>query len=275
MPRSRSTRREVSNRVSSPISSYSRATRSKRRTKSRRCGSNPRGLAGTGCTPSHRDLESWSAACARGLSPQCAVQAAPNLAVLSELVLVVVHLGPRLECRLRLRVELARGRAAVDPENRQVGLDLPHNLRLEEDDILRIFAVQQGEIVHIEDPDELLDRGRMIVDADVDPAVVDARISTAVTDHEHRRALLAPLVSAGSLPGAQRRQETDGEVALCHLERPGQRLQDVLARKDVPLGREIPSDDVPRPREAFFPGIRRGAASRVDDAELALRRVFV
>src|SRR5881296_4441803 len=213
MPRSRSTRREVSNRVSSPISSCSRATHSKRRTKSRRCGSNPRGLAGTGCTPSHRDLESWSAACARGLSPQCAVQAAPNLAVLSELVLVVVHLGPRLECRLRLRVELARGRAAVEPENRQVGLDLPHNLRLEEDDILRIFAVQQGEIVHIEDPDELLDRGRMIVDADVDPAVVEAPIAPGLADDEEGRALLASFVASGALSRAERREETHREVA--------------------------------------------------------------
>src|SRR3989442_1470281 len=115
----------------------------------------------------------------------------------------------------------------------------------------------------------------MVIAPDVDPPVVEARVPTAVPDDEDRRALLAPLVAAGPLPGAQRREQTDGQVALRHLEGPGQRLQDFLPREDVPLGREISADDMPRLREAFFPGIRRGAAPRVDDADLALGRVFV
>src|SRR2546426_9574237 len=273
MPRSRSMRRGLSNRESSPTSLSSEATRSRRRSESRRCRSHPRGLAGNESTPSHRNLESGSAARARDLSRQRAVQAAPHLAVLAQLVLVVVHLGPRLERGFRLRVELAGGRAVVEAESRQAGLNLPHDVRFEEDDILRIFAGQEGEIVYVENADELLDRGRMVIDPDVDPTVVEARVSTAVPDDEDRRALLAPLVAAGPLPGAQRREQTDGQVALRHLEGPGQRLQDFLPREDVPLGREISADDMPRPREAFFPGIRRGAASRVDDADLALGRV--
>src|SRR5256712_4016897 len=270
MPRSTSPRRGLSNRVSSPTSSSCEATRSRRRTESPRCGSDPRGLAGTGCTPSRRSLEFCSAACARDLGLQRAVQAPPHLAVLAQLVLVVVHLGPSLERGFRLRVELAGGRAVVEAESREAGLNLPHDVRFEEDDILRIFAGQEGEIVYVEDADELLDRGRMVIDPDVDPTVVEARVSTAVPDDEDRRALLAPLVAAGPLPGAQRRHETDGQGALRHLEGPGQRLPDFLPREDVPLGREISADDMPRPREAFFPGIRRGAAPRVADPDLAL-----
>src|SRR5436309_10725063 len=114
----------------------------------------------------------------------------------------------------------------------------------------------------------------MVIDPDVDPTVVEARISTAVPDDQDRRALLAPLLTAGPLPRTQPREQADGQVTLRHLEGPGQRLQDFLTREDVPLGGEISADDMPGPREALFPGIRRGAASRVDDADLALRRVF-
>src|SRR2546422_4574587 len=209
MPRSRSPRKGLSNRVSSPTSSSSEATRSRRRTESPRCGSNPHGWAGTGCTPSHRDLESCSAAPAGDLGLQRAVQAPPHLAVLAQFVLVVVHLGPRLERGFRLPVELAGGRAVVEPESRQADLNLPHDVRFEEHDILRIFAGQEGEIVHVEDADELPDRGRMVIDPDVDPTVVEARVSTAVPDDEDRRALLAPFVAAGPLPRAQRREQAN------------------------------------------------------------------
>src|SRR5947209_12362607 len=117
MARSRSMRRGLWNQGSSPTSSSSGATRSRRRTESPRCGSDPRGLAGTACTPSRRSLEFCSAACARDLGLQRAVQAAPHLAVLAQLVLVVVHLGPRLERGFRFRVELAGGRAVRSEEH--------------------------------------------------------------------------------------------------------------------------------------------------------------
>src|SRR5437016_12875370 len=218
MPRSRSMRRGLSNRESSPTSLSSEATRSRRRSTSRRCRSHPRGLAGNESTPSHRNLESGSAARARDLSRQRAVQAPPHLAVLAELVLVVVHLGPRLERGLRLRIELAGGRAAVETEARQDGLNLPHDVRFEEHDILRIFAGQQGEIVHVEDADQLLDRGRIVIDPDVDPTVVEARISTAVPDDEDRRALLDPFVTARQQPRAKRPEQSEGQDALWSME---------------------------------------------------------
>src|SRR5439155_22020937 len=156
MPRSRSLRRGLSNRESSTTSLSSEATRSRRPSEPRRCRSPPRGLAGNESTPSHRNLDSGSAARARDVSRQRAVQAPPHLAVLAELVLVVVHLGPRLERGLRFRIELAGGRAAVETEARQAGLNLPHGVRLEEHDILRIFAGQQGEIVHVEDAKDVV-----------------------------------------------------------------------------------------------------------------------
>src|SRR3989475_6162849 len=107
MPRSTSPRRGLSNRVSSPTSSSCEATRSRRRTESPRCGSDPRGLAGTGGTPSPRDLESCSAACARDLGLQRAGQAPPHPSVLAQLVFVVVHLGPPLQRRFCLSVGLS------------------------------------------------------------------------------------------------------------------------------------------------------------------------
>src|SRR5436309_710394 len=216
-----------------------------------------------------------SAARSRDLGLQGAMQAAPHFPVLAQLVFVIVHLGPRLERGLRLRVELARRRAVVQPEGREVRLDLPDDVRLEDDDILRVFAGEQGEIVHVENANELLDRGGMVIDADVNPPVVEACVTTPVPDDEDRCTLLAPLVAPGALACAQRREEAHWQVALRHLEGTGQRLQDFLSREDVPLSREVSADDMSGPREAFFPGVRRGATARVDDADLALRRVLV
>src|SRR2546426_5058670 len=109
MPRSTSPRRGLSNRVSSPTSSSCEATRSRRRTESPRCGSDPRGLAGTGGTPSPRRLEFCLAACARDPGLQRAVQTPPHPSLLSQLFLVVFHLRPPLERGFRLLVQLSRG----------------------------------------------------------------------------------------------------------------------------------------------------------------------
>src|SRR5881398_4146504 len=68
----------------------------------------------------------------------------------------------------------------------------PDVVRLEDDDILWIFAGEQGEIVHVENANELFDRGGMVIDADVNPPVVEACVTTLVPDDEDRCALLAP-----------------------------------------------------------------------------------
>src|SRR3989454_7169080 len=154
-PASRRARQALSRRASLPISSSSAATRSKLLSGSRSCGSGPRGSAANACTRNRRNREGGavdqrsigarpprfasrrSAARRSDLGLQRAVQAAPHLPVLAQLVLVVVHLGPCLE----------RG-------------------------ILRILSGQEGQVVHVENADEFLDRGRMIVDPNVDPAVV-------------------------------------------------------------------------------------------------------
>src|SRR5207244_945782 len=118
-----------------------------------------------------------------------------------------------------------RIRTPVEPEGRETRLDLPHDVRLQDDDVSRIFAGQQGQVVHVENADELLDRGRMIVDANVDPAVVEAPITPGLADDEEGRALLASFVASGALSRPEPREEPHRGVALRHLERPGQRLQ--------------------------------------------------
>src|SRR5437867_4029351 len=199
-----------------------------------------------------------SAARSRDLGLQGAMQAAPHFPVLAQLVFVIVHRGPRLERGLRLRVELARRRAVVQPEGREVRLDLPDDVRLEDDDILRVFAGEQGEIVHVENANELLDRGGMVIDADVDPPVVEACVTTPVPDDEDRCTLLAPLVAPGALACAQRREEAHRQVALRHLEGTGQRLQHFLSREDVPLSCEVSAGDA----EILRLGIERDDAER-------------
>src|SRR5439155_399875 len=122
--------------------------------------------------------------------------AAPYPSVRSDLVLVVVQRSPRLECGLRLRIKLAGGSAAIEAEAREPGLDLAHHVRVQREEVFRILAVQQGHVVDIEDPHHLLDRFRMIVDSDVDPAVIEPAVATTLADHQECRGLLPSLVAA-------------------------------------------------------------------------------
>ncbi len=55
------------------------------------------------------------------------------------------------------------------------------------------------ELVQLEQARQLVDRRRVIVDAQVDVAVVEAAVTAAGLDHDQRRALLAALVAARAL----------------------------------------------------------------------------
>src|SRR5437867_8057724 len=114
--------------------------------RSTRCGLTPkRSCPKTTRRAASCPASSFCSAARRGnLGLQRAMQAAPHFSVLAQLVFVIVHLGPRLERGLRLRVELARRRAVVQPEGLEVRLDLPDDVRLEDDDILRVFAGEIG-----------------------------------------------------------------------------------------------------------------------------------
>src|SRR2546422_6467638 len=149
-----------------------------------------------------------SCAGGRDLRLQRSEEAAPHLAVVAELVLVIVHLGPGLEGGFHLRVELARRQPAIEPEGREPGLNLPDRVGLQEDDIVRVFPSQQGHVVHVENPDEFLDATWVIIYSNVDPPVVEAAVAAPLADDEECRALLAALVAARSLAGAQCGEES-------------------------------------------------------------------
>src|SRR3989304_5030224 len=108
------------------------------------------------------------------LGPEDPVAAGPEAIVFPDLVLEVVHPGPVLERLPRAGVPLPRRRALVEPEGLERLLHLLDRLRGERDGVRRILAVEEGRIVHVEDPHELLDGGRMVVHAEVDPAGVEA-----------------------------------------------------------------------------------------------------
>src|SRR5436853_1349526 len=145
----------------------------------------------------------------RDFRPERAEHAAPDLAVGPDLVFVVVHGGPRLERGLGLRVELARRRPAIEPEGGQTSLQLAHDVDPEPQDILRVLAVQQGEIVDGEDPIQFRDGSRVVVDADVDPAVVESAVPALVADDEEGGGLLSAAIASRSLAGIEGREEPD------------------------------------------------------------------
>jgi hypothetical protein len=57
---------------------------------------------------------------------------------------------------------------------------------------------------------QLGDGGRMVVDRDIDVAVVEAAVPAAGPHHQQRRRLLAAPVAAAGLPGLQGRQQALG-----------------------------------------------------------------
>ena len=60
------------------------------------------------------------------------------------------------------------------------------------------------QLVQLQQARELVDRRRVVVDAQVHVAVVEAAVAAARFEHDQRRALLAALVAAFALAGRER-----------------------------------------------------------------------
>ena len=154
-------------------------------------------------------------------------------------------------------------------------LELAHDVDPEPQDILRVLAVQQGEIVDGEDPIQFRDGSRVVVDADVDPAVVESAVPALVADDEEGGGLLSAAIASRSLAGIEGREEPDRQIALGRFEGGAHGLDDLLSREDVPLAREVPPHEVAGPGKAFLPRVRGGPPACIDDARLALRGLLV
>jgi len=115
----------------------------------------------------------------------------------------------------------------------------------------------------------------MIVDPQVDVAVVEAGVTAARFCDIQCGALLPASVAAGGLSGTQRRDESIGEVPLRLLERARKAIHDAFACENVPLRGVVRARDAARPIHASRAGERRRTSGRVDDAELSLVSMVV
>src|SRR2546428_3153932 len=119
---------------------------------------------------------------------------APYLPVRPDLLLQILHAHPSLERLLRARVPAAVSRALVVSLVREEPLNKGRNLVRDSHDVLRILASKERHVIHVEDPDQLVDRLRKVVHAEVDPPVVEPAISSLGAHDEERGALLAAAV---------------------------------------------------------------------------------
>src|SRR5581483_10320359 len=118
---------------------------------------------------------------------------------------------------------------------------------------------------------QLLDRMRVVVDAQVEDEVGELRVAAvALDDHERRRLLAAP-VSARGLRGVEAVEEPSLErIARASLERVGKRVDGLRADEDVSLRGVARAGAAAGPLEAALAGVRRASSLAVDDAELPL-----
>ena len=154
-------------------------------------------------------------------------------------------------------------------------LDDPGDLRRDRHERRRVLALEQGEVVELEESLQLLDGTRVIVDAQVDPTVVPFEIAPFGADHDERRGLHPAAVPAFPLAGGEGREEPLGKIPRGRRERSRHPPNDLRSVQDVPLARETRPDLVPRPRWATLPRERGRPPSGVDDPELPLLAVRV
>ena len=122
----------------------------------------------------------------------------------------------------------------------------------------------------VEDPAELADRVGMVVDPEVDPAIVAAAVAGTLAHDEEGRGLAAAPVAPGGVGGGQAGHEQLGERPAAGQVRLGERVDDTGPRQDVALGRVPVARPAPGPREAAPAGMGGRSAMRIDDARLAL-----
>ena len=118
-------------------------------------------------------------------------------------------------------------------------------------------------------PLELLDRARMVVDAQVDDRVARSAVATVLADDEERGRLLSAPVASRCLGGVEAGEQPLRErPAGRPFERPRERVHGLARDEDVALGRESGARRPPGPLEALGARERRRSPLPVDDPEL-------
>src|SRR5271170_3322943 len=136
----------------------------------------------------------------RGVLPEVDDDRRPDLRVLALLVLEVVFAEEPGERRAARVVPAPREVAAVVPEDREVVLEGLRHLALDGEEGRGVFPAEHRQVVELEHPLELLDRGRVVVDPEVDPAVA-VSVACALADDVERRRLHSPSVAPLALAG--------------------------------------------------------------------------
>src|SRR5829696_3426131 len=157
------------------------------------------------------------------------------------------------------------------PERRR---DLLLYLTVHCDDVFR-SGLPEVEGVEFPDPDQLPYRLGMVVDAQVQKAIVIATVPATLLHDEQRRRLFPPRVSPSCLSGVQRSEEPLGEVPGSCLKGLRHRLYGLPPDEDVALGGVVLSRHTSGPLEALAPGEGRRAAPGVDDAQLPVLALVV
>ncbi len=125
-----------------------------------------------------------------------------------------------------------------------------------------------------EQPRQLGDRVRVVVDAQVQGQVEAAAVARAGTPHSHGGRLAASPVAAGLVASLERRQQPQPEALLpgAGSAMPGSdhRLHHLGSSQDVALHRNPLSGMAARPVEAAVAGEGGRAPGRVDHAKLAV-----
>src|SRR5215212_12029893 len=142
------------------------------------------------------------------------------------------------------------------------------------DDVFR-SGLPEVEGVESPDPDQLPYRLGMVVDAQVQKAIVIATVPATLLHDEQRRRLFPPRVSPSRLPGVQRRQEPPGEVPGSCLEGLRHRLDGLPSDEDVALGGVVFPGNAPGPLEALVPSEGRRPPTGVDGTQLPVLALVV
>ena len=120
------------------------------------------------------------------------------------------------------------------------------------------------------DSAQLGERVRVVVDAQVDERVGEARVAAVALDDEQRRGLAAAAVAARALRRIEAVEQPLRErVTGRRLERPRERVDGGFGDEDVPLRGVAVTRAATGPGVAPVAGERGGASLAVHDAELA------
>src|SRR5581483_7947823 len=161
-------------------------------------------------------------------------------------------------------------KVALVAEGRQPLADLAREPGLDLEPLLARRRAEQQQMLLVQ-PFELRDRGRVVVDAQVDDDVGEAGIAAVARDDEQRRRLLAAAVAACCLRRAEATEQPLYERRpRRRLERLGERLDRLGRDEQVPLRGKARARDAAGPGQALGARVRGAPPGRVDDADLAL-----